>query len=137
VTEEITAVILIDWLKIQGKNNTPVDVASLTEGRTVSLPMTQESAFGLLVQFSSPGPIEVAVAFEQSNDRPAIEQSVDSNFVVPENAGTLIEKIEDSFIHFVAFNPVVTKYSRLLLTGSGINDPGTQLTRAELTYVRI
>jgi len=134
---EVTAVILIDWLKIQGENSTPVNVASLGTGRTVSLPMTQESAFGLLVQFSSPGLIEVAVDFEQGNTRPTIEQTADPEFVVPEKAGVLIEKIEDSDIHFVAFNPVVTRFSRLLLTGSGVNDAGTQLTRAELTYVRI
>ena len=62
---------------------------------------------------------------------------VDAEFVIPENAGILIDSITDSKIHFVPFNPVVTKYSRLLLIGSGVNDPGTQLTRAELTYVRI
>lgn len=135
--KEITPIILRDWLNIQGQNNAPVGVASLGVGRTVSLPLTQESSFGLLIQFSSPGSIEVTVAFEQGNTRPAIEQAADAGFAVPENVDPLFESITDGLIHLVAFNPVVTKYARLLLTGFGVNDPGTQLTRAELTYVRI
>lgn len=137
MNKEITPIILRDWLNIQGQNNAPVSVPLLTEGRTVSLPLTQESSFGLLVQFSSPGSIEVAVAFEQGNTRPLIEQAADAGFAVPENVDPLFTSITDSKIHLIAFNPVVTKYARLLLTGSGVNDPGTQLTRAELTYVRI
>ncbi len=135
--KEITPIILRNWLNIQGNNNAPVDVAGVGIGYTVTLPLTQESSFGLLLQFSSPGSIEVKVDFEQGNNRPATEQAASPEFVIPANAISLFESITDSDIHIVAFNPVVTKYARLLLTGSGVNDPGTQLTRAELTYVRI
>ncbi len=135
--KEITPIILRNWLNVQGQNNAPVDVGGLGVGYTMSLPLTQESSFGLLLQFASPGAIEVQVDFEQSNVRPAIEQAASLDFVIPQNSLPLFESVTDGLIHIVAFNPVVTKYARLLLTGSGVNDPGTQLTRAELTYVRI
>lgn len=136
MANEVTAIILRDWLKIQGGDSVPINVAGLAVARSFSLPMVQDVSFGWLFQFASPGAIDVQIDLEQSNDRPATEKAADANYVIPEGVNPIIT-ISDSLVHIIAFNPVVTKYTRLLLTGLGTNDPGTQLVRAEMTYVRV
>jgi hypothetical protein len=134
---EVSSIILKDFLRVQGQNGTPIDIAGAVAARSYSIPLTQEASFGLLVQFASGGTIDVAIDFEQANVRPATEQAVDANFVIPENLNQLADSITDTAIHIIAFNPVVTRYARLLLTGGATNDASTQLVKAELTYVRV
>lgn len=133
---EVNPVILRSYLDTQGQNNAPIDVAGVTVVRSVSLPAKQDAAFGYLFQFASPGVVEVQIDFEQANVRPGTEKLADPNYVLPETADPIII-VNDTEVHIVAFSPVVTRFTRLLLTGTGANDAGTQLIKAELTYARV
>jgi hypothetical protein len=133
---EVTSVILRDLLKIGSQAGVPINVGLLTTAWAHSMPLTQEASFALLVQFDSPGAVEVQLDFEQANRRPTTELVSDPEYVIVENAEPL-GLITDTGVHIIAFNPTVTRYGRLKLTGQGANDAATQLVRAELTYVRI
>ena len=133
---EVNPVILRSYVNTQGQNNAPIDVAGVTVVRSFTLPAKQDAAFGYLFQFASSGIVEVQIDFEQGNVLPATEKAADPNYVLPENADPVVI-VNDTLVHIVAFSPVVTRFTRLLLTGTGANDASTQLIKGELTYARI
>lgn len=133
--KEVTLVICRNWLTFQGEGGSPIDVPSVGDVRSVSMPLVQDVSFGWLFQFASPGLVDVQIELEQANKRPTTEKTADAEFVVPDGVESLVT-ITDNVIHVVAFNPVVTRFARLILTGQGANDAGTQLVRAEMMYAR-
>ena len=76
---------------------------------------------------SSSGVVGLLIELEQGNTLPDTEGSSDTDWVVAENAQDIESDLNDKTQHFKKLSPVVSKYGRLKITGSGSNDATTTL----------
>ena len=84
--------------------------------------------FGYELLFSSDGTVAVDISVEQGDTPPATESAADTNMVVAEGAGTLIQ-VSNELVHTAALVPVVSNFLRLKVTGTGANHASTSLDR--------
>ncbi len=136
-TKEIKATQEIDLL--DGETGIIVNATATVYGVSKQLP--RGASFGVELQFSSPGDVDVIVNVEQGNARPGTEEAADTDlYAVPANtAGTsvgLVQTVTDEVVHLINFSPVVSGYIRLKLTGQGTNNAATTLIKAKLVYVK-
>ena len=80
---------------------------------------------------TSSGTVGLKIELEQGNTKPSTEGSSDADWVVAENAQDIESDLSDEVQHFKKLSPVVSKYGRLKITGSGSNHSSTTL-RAKL-----
>jgi len=95
----------------------------------------KDVSFGFELKFKSSGSVKVDIEIEQGNTAPATEGASDSNMVVPDGAGYLIEDVTDTNVHVVAYAPVVSNFLRIKLTGQVGNDASTVLERLVINTI--
>lgn len=112
---------------VQGASTLAVPTTGVVYGKSFAL--KKNKSYGLLAKFSSPGVVTVKIELEEGNAPPATEGSADTSWAV----GTIIEAAVVSTAAIArAVSPVVAKFARLKLTGSGSNDASTALAQAQL-----
>lgn len=88
-------------------------------------------SFGTMIQFSSPGVVNVKVELEQGLAAPGTEGSADTTWGVGD---TLSAGIVDTNPHPLVASPVVMPFCRYKLTGLGSNDAATAIAQLAFTY---
>lgn len=76
------------------------------------------------VQFEATGEVNVKMELELSNERGAVEQVSDVNFVIGDR-DTPIGTVTDELLHFIGFNNTPAKYGRIKFTGLSGNSADT------------
>lgn len=142
MSEKLTAVDVVDILEVTngGKSDTSITVATTGTAYSKSFPLPFTASFGFSLQFSTGGAVAVTVELEQSNDLPATEEAADTGWAVPIDAdgasqGGIIDADSENYM-VVNFAPVVSKYARLKLTGTGSNAADTKLILAQMNFVQ-
>jgi len=106
-----------------------IAVAGETVVWTYIFACPKDVSFGFEFKFKSDGDVRANIEIEQGNTPPTTEATTDSNMVVPDGAGYLLESIADENVHVVAYAPVVTNFLRAKITGTVGNDASTVLER--------
>lgn len=70
--------------------------------------------------------ILLKIELEQGNVAPT-DCAADTNFVVPEGGATVVAALADELVHITTLAPVVAKYGRFKITGSGGNHASVAL----------
>lgn len=112
-------------------HSTTIAIASNAVVYTKSWEWGTGEYFSLDYIATSSGTVGLLIELEQGNTLPSTEGSSDSDWVVAENAQNIEADLDDKTQHFKKLSPVVSKYGRLKITGSGSNHSSTTL-RAKL-----
>lgn len=119
----------IDLIAENGGSPVVINATATVYLQSIALP--KNASFGIELQFSSGGTIDVQVDWESGNVdlTAAQENAANGGFVVSDavSAG-----ITDANNHFLALSPVVSKFGRLKLTGQGSNAASTQIDKARV-----
>ena len=115
--------------------HTDLPVAGVTTVYTKTYICPKDVVFGFEFKFDSAGVVECDIEIEQGNIAPAVEGTADSNMVVPEGMGYLMENVGDKNVHIVAYAPVATNFLRAKVTGTGANAASTVLERFEVNTI--
>ena len=102
-----------------------IPIASAAVVYTKSWEWGNGEYFSLDYIASSSGVVGLLIELEQGNTLPGTEGSSDSDWVVAENAQDIESDLNDKTQHFKKLSPVLSKYGRLKITGSGSNDATT------------
>lgn len=118
---------MLDLLNdVQGAATLAVAGVTTVYGKSFSLP--KNHSFGLQYRFTGTA-IQVKVELEQGNDQPTTEGAADTAWGV---GHTIDSAVVASAALVKAVTPVVAKYGRLKLTGSGANNADCLLVLAKL-----
>ena len=95
--------------------------------------MPKNRSFGLELKIESPGTVALDVFLEQGNEElvDAAQNLTNANYVVPDGDSAVLQP-DTAKVYIIDLGPVVTKFSRLKITGTAGNDAGTKITRARL-----
>lgn len=92
-----------------------------------AIDLSHGETFAMIIDAASGGAVGLDIDIEQSDVLPATEGSADGNYVTPEGVSTFLQfaavgrKIK-------AYAPVVARYMRLKITGTGANAATTTVT---------
>jgi hypothetical protein len=110
-------------------------VAGVTTVYTQTYVCPKDVTFGFEIKFASSGTVECDIEVEQGNISPATEGTADTNMVVPEGAGFLIENVGDQLVHVISYSPTVSNFLRFKISGTGANHASTVLERAVVNTI--
>jgi len=108
---------------------TEIAVAGVTSVYSETFACPKDVSFGFEFKFDSDGTVECDIEIEQGNTPPATEGVADTNMVVPEGMGYLMENIGDKLVHVAPYAPVVSNFLRAKISGTGVNAATTVLER--------
>ena len=109
-------------------HSTTIAIASAATVYTKAWEWGTGEDFSLDYNAASSGVIGSKIELEQGNVLPTTEGAVDAdNWAVAENAQDIESNLAEGNQHFKKLSPVVSKYGRLKITGSGSNDASTTL----------
>lgn len=114
---------VIDLLK--DETNNELAVASTGTVYTDYFALPRSGSFGLDIQLSSAGTVDVTVELEEGNTPPA-SQAADSAWAVGD---TLVSNLAVTTSKQYKVTPVVAKYGRLKFKGNGSNAASTKVVR--------
>lgn len=118
---------MIDLLNdVQGATTLAVSGVTTVYGKSFTMP--KNHSFGIIYRFTGTT-IEVKIELEQGNTPPTTEGSADSAWAV---GHTLDPAVVASAALAKGVAPVVAKYGRLKITGSGSNHADVLLVLAQL-----
>ncbi len=124
---------VIDLLKMARVSEIAVASTATIYSQAVGLP--RNATFCFTVKADSEGVVELKVEFESSNELPSTEETVDTNYVVPDGKIDVITAQADKLVHRHPYAPASTKFGRFKITGTGLNDASTVIDRLEISYI--
>ena len=110
-------------------------VAGVTTVWTESFLFEKDRTYSFEFLFASSGTVECDVSLEQGNTPPATEAAISTDMVIPQGKGYILENVGDKIVHVVSYTPVVSRFMRLKIAGTGANHASTTLTRMNVASV--
>ncbi len=112
---------------LQSDHSATIAIASAAIVYTRSWLWGNSEYFGLNALASSSGVVGLKIELEESQVLPVTEGAVDANFAVAVNGQDVFTNLSVKTTKITRLSPVVSKYGRLKITGSGSNDASTTL----------
>lgn len=103
--------------------NADMPIVSNAVVYTKSFKLDYGTKFGVQYKASVTGgaDISVKIELEEGNVMPAVEGAADANFAIPVGGLVVVADVTDALVHITSLAPVVAKYGRFKITGSGTN----------------
>ena len=111
---------------------TPLAVAGVTTVWTPTYIFRKGVTYSIEYQFASPGTVECDIDMEQGNIPPATESAISTDMV---EVTAIVSGTASKLVTVVLYSPVVTKFLRGKIAGTGANNAGTTLSKFNICAV--